>query len=67
MSIIKKLKKQMEDLESLIEQIQEECSHPEAAQTGVAGQDLSDDPLGTDTRWVTCTCGLCEHVWREDR
>jgi hypothetical protein len=63
--MIKKLRKQIKDLENQIEEIQEECIHPKRCVTKTPrGSSGNYDP-SNDRYWYECECSLCEKRWTE--
>jgi hypothetical protein len=64
MSKIDEMHKQLEELTSQLEKIQEECTHPivnlDVKHTGDSG---NYDPIN-DCYWAEYRCVLCEKFWK---
>lgn len=65
--MIQELRKKIDDLQTQIDRIQEQCSHPDAAVTRVAKSDTGNYDRTQDAYWYECECKLCEKRWTEDQ
>ena len=64
MNIVEKLRKKRRKLQKKIDQIQEECTHPDSA-TDREARSNGGDPLQKTEYWWMCHCHLCDKRWTE--
>lgn len=67
MNIVDRIKKQISKLETQIEEIQNECSHPKSARKIVNKASTGNYDPHADSYWAEHTCKLCKKEWTEDQ
>lgn len=67
MNVVRDLQEEIEKLRAQIKEIQDQCSHPEAALTKTYGSNTGNYDPSADGYWIDYTCGLCGKKWTGDQ
>lgn len=66
MTVINDLREQISALQSKINEIQNECSHPKSCVTKKYHEATDEYGTTVTNKWNTFSCSLCEHRWTEE-
>lgn len=66
MSIVQQLREEIAERQAKISEIQEQCSHPEAAVTKKHGSNTGNYDPSADCYWTDFHCSLCDKRWQLD-
>ena len=67
MNRVSEYKERISQLNNLIEEIQDQCSHPEKAINKIAKSNTGNFDPSEDKYWYHCYCTLCEKSWNESQ
>jgi hypothetical protein len=67
MSVVKQLQEKIQEIQTQIDTIQEQCPHPAEVVTKEAKADTGNWCPQDDSYWYNCHCQLCDKHWTEDQ